>query len=49
MIRVHSTQDKENIRLIIEDDGPGIPQEQLERVTQRGFRLDEETPGSGWG
>nr|WP_321458822.1 ATP-binding protein [uncultured Vibrio sp.] len=49
MIRVHSTQDKENIRLIIEDDGPGIPQEQLERVTQRGFRLDEETPGSGLG
>ncbi|MBR9876022.1 MAG: GHKL domain-containing protein [Vibrionaceae bacterium] len=49
MIRVHSTHDKENIRLIIEDDGPGIPKEQLERVTQRGFRLDEETPGSGLG
>ncbi|MCF7481661.1 ATP-binding protein [Vibrio sp. J1-1] len=49
MIRVHSIHDKENIRLIIEDDGPGIPKEQLERVTQRGFRLDEETPGSGLG
>ena len=49
MIRVHSTQDKENIRLIIEDDGPGIPKAQLNRVIQRGFRLDEETPGSGLG
>ncbi|MBR9788929.1 MAG: GHKL domain-containing protein [Vibrionaceae bacterium] len=49
MIRVHSTQDKDNIRLIIEDDGPGIPKEQIERVIQRGFRLDKETPGSGLG
>lgn len=49
MIRVHSTQDKDNIRIIIEDDGPGIPEEQLAKVIQRGFRLDEATPGSGLG
>ncbi|MDV6250787.1 ATP-binding protein [Vibrio sp. EA2] len=49
MIRVYSTQDKDNIRLIIEDDGPGIPKAQLNQVIQRGFRLDEETPGSGLG
>jgi signal transduction histidine kinase len=49
MIRVHSSQDKDNIRIIIEDDGPGIPSEQLAKVTQRGFRLDEATPGSGLG
>ncbi len=49
MIRVHSDQDNENIRIIIEDDGPGIPQAQLSKVIQRGFRLDEATPGSGLG
>ncbi len=49
MIRVHSVQDKDNVQIIIEDDGPGIPKEQLAKVTQRGFRLDEATPGSGLG
>ncbi|EOV0050863.1 ATP-binding protein [Vibrio parahaemolyticus] len=49
MIRVHSTQDKDSIHLIIEDDGPGIPQAQLGQVIKRGVRLDETTPGSGLG
>ncbi len=49
VIRVHSRQDNDNIRIIIEDDGPGIPKQQLDRVIQRGFRLDETTPGSGLG
>ncbi|MBS9900974.1 ATP-binding protein [Vibrio alginolyticus] len=49
MIRVHSSQDKENIHIIIEDDGPGIPKEKLSQVIKRGVRLDEKTPGSGLG
>ncbi|PFG55960.1 signal transduction histidine kinase [Vibrio sp. ES.051] len=49
MIRVHSTQDNNNIYIIIEDDGFGIPKEKLTQVTQRGVRLDETTPGSGLG
>ncbi|NMT03704.1 ATP-binding protein, partial [Vibrio parahaemolyticus] len=49
MIRVHSSQDKENIHIIIEDDGPGIPKEKLSQVIKRGDRLDETTPGSGLG
>ena len=49
MIRVHSVQDKNNTQIIIEDDGPGIPPELLSQVVQRGFRLDEATPGSGLG
>ncbi|MDF5144332.1 ATP-binding protein, partial [Vibrio parahaemolyticus] len=49
MIRVHSSQDKENIHIIIEDDGPGIPKEKLSQVIKRGVTLDETTPGSGLG
>src|SRR5574337_94685 len=33
----------------VEDDGPGIPQEQLERVLQRGVRGDERVQGHGLG
>lgn len=49
MIRVHAHSDKEYMHILIEDDGPGIPAELLTRVTQRGVRLDETTPGSGLG
>ncbi len=31
------------------DDGPGLPPEQLERVLERGVRLDERAAGSGLG
>lgn len=36
-------------RVIVEDDGPGIPQGQEVEVFQRGRRLDEAIPGSGLG
>lgn len=33
----------------IEDDGPGLTEEQADKVLRRGVRLDEKTPGSGLG
>lgn len=38
-----------HVRVHIADDGPGIAPQDLERVRQRGQRLDEQTPGSGLG
>ncbi|WP_162046219.1 ATP-binding protein [Vibrio taketomensis] len=49
LIRVYAITDKENTSIIVEDDGPGIPDEQLGNVVQRGVRLDETTPGTGLG
>ena len=39
----------QNIELIIEDDGPGIEEEQRERILLRGQRADQNTPGHGLG
>ncbi len=35
--------------LRVEDDGPGIPDDQIERVRARGARADAKTPGHGLG
>lgn len=39
----------QKIRLLIEDDGPGIPAAQRSLALLRGLRLDETKPGSGLG
>jgi signal transduction histidine kinase len=37
------------LKVIVDDDGPGLPQEKREGVIRRGERLDETKPGSGLG
>src|SRR5690606_33858213 len=39
----------ERIALLIDDDGPGLPDDAKAEVLKRGRRLDETTPGSGLG
>jgi signal transduction histidine kinase len=41
--------DTERIALLIDDDGPGLPEGAMAEVLKRGRRLDETTPGSGLG
>ena len=47
---VTAARDGEGMLLIhIDDDGPGIPEDERERIFERGTRLDEQRPGSGLG
>ncbi|MCP3879910.1 MAG: hypothetical protein GY701_16180, partial [Sulfitobacter sp.] len=40
---------KDRLLIVVEDDGPGIPEQRQVEVLQRGHRLDEKVPGSGLG
>jgi signal transduction histidine kinase len=37
------------LEIVVEDDGPGIPEEEFEGVMRRGHKLDESIPGHGQG
>ncbi|WP_296265124.1 ATP-binding protein [Pseudomonas sp. UBA6562] len=48
-VRVSLRQGVGIIELCVEDDGPGVPAEQRQRILQRGERLDRQHPGQGIG
>lgn len=50
-VRATNIQDPDGnrLRIVVEDDGPGINAQRREVVMSRGARLDESVPGSGLG
>ena len=48
-IRIAISADAEQLHLAIDDDGPGIPDDQRAALLQRGQRGDEKVAGSGLG
>ena len=43
------TFSRERLKLVIEDDGPGISEDDRRRIGHRGVRTDESVPGHGIG
>lgn len=43
------TQSHDHCAILIEDDGPGVSEQQRRLISQRGLRLDEQTSGTGLG
>ena len=48
-VLVHAVSADGRLRIVVEDDGPGIPEKRQVEVLERGRRLDEKIPGSGLG
>ncbi len=48
-VRISARIDGGNCELCVEDDGPGVPVDQRERILRRGERLDTQHPGQGIG
>jgi two-component system sensor histidine kinase PhoQ len=48
-VRVSAAVSEGRLSLTVEDDGPGIPDADVERVLQRGMRADQSVPGYGIG
>ncbi len=48
-VRVEVTVEEGGLALVVEDDGPGIAEENRVKVLERGMRTDEKVPGYGLG
>jgi signal transduction histidine kinase len=49
LVRISGDRTDGHLRLAIDDDGPGVAEDDCEEVLQRGRRLDETTAGAGLG
>ncbi len=47
--QAHPTRQRPGLRLSVEDDGPGIDDDKIEKILQRGVRGDERVQGHGIG
>lgn len=47
--RADAADERSVVRIVVDDDGPGLSPSQREQVAKRGQRLDETKPGSGLG
>ncbi|SCZ06567.1 ATP-binding protein [Microvirga guangxiensis] len=48
-VRIKGRQEGNTVVLRVEDDGPGVPEDQIDTVLARGGRLDQTRPGTGLG
>lgn len=48
-IRLNAVADRDDVTITIEDDGPGIPPDQIALAMSSGQRLDNAKPGTGLG
>jgi len=48
-VRVRVSDDAAELRIEVDDDGPGLTGQEREGALKRGVRLDETTPGTGLG
>jgi len=46
---LQASSQRKQLRIAVEDDGPGLSVEQRAKIGKRGMRLDETKPGSGLG
>src|SRR5690606_25904937 len=49
VVRIEARAEDTRVKLLISDDGPGIPPERISEVLARGGRLDEAGAGAGLG
>ncbi|MWJ28683.1 GHKL domain-containing protein [Halomonas sp. ZH2S] len=48
-IELSLKEDRKQMQIVVNDDGPGVAEDAIGKLGKRGLRLDEQTPGHGLG